>query len=118
MNVLLIEDEDPKLEGIQKYLRERHPTFHVTVARSVKSGLAALRIQLPDLLLLDMSLPTFDITESEPGGRPQGFGGIEIVRYLDSLRRAHSHNRCFRIRGVFKRWEEYPVKDARLRANA
>lgn len=85
MNALLIEDEDPKLSVILRYIREHHPDLMISIARSVKSGLAALRAVLPDLLLLDMSLPTFDISESEPGGRPQGFGGIEIVRYLDSI---------------------------------
>jgi len=29
-----------------------------------------------------MSLPTFDIGPSEPGGRPQGFGGIEVLRIM------------------------------------
>jgi CheY-like chemotaxis protein len=85
MNVLLVEDEDPKLAPVLRYLEEQHPDLIVSVVRSVKSALAALREQIPDLLLLDMSLPTFDISESEPGGRPQGFGGIEIVRYLDSV---------------------------------
>ncbi len=27
-----------------------------------------------------MSLPTFDISEDEHGGRPQGFGGVEVMR--------------------------------------
>lgn len=85
MRVLLIEDEDPKLAGILRYLNEHHPSFEVSVCRSVKTGLASLKSSLPNLLLLDMSLPTFDISEREPGGRPQGFGGIEIVRYLDSI---------------------------------
>jgi CheY-like chemotaxis protein len=38
--------------------------------------------QVPDMLLLDMSLPTFDVGERESGGRPQGFGGIEILRHM------------------------------------
>jgi CheY-like chemotaxis protein len=85
MNVLLVEDEDPKLAGVIHFLEEFHPEIHVAVARSVKSGLESLKTTLPHLLLLDMSLPTFDITAIEPGGRPQGFGGIEVIRYLDSI---------------------------------
>jgi CheY-like chemotaxis protein len=85
MKILLIEDEDPKLVGIQRFLKELDPTFEVAVARSVKGGIFQLKQDKPSLLLLDMSLPTFDITSSEPGGRPQGFGGIEIIRYLDSV---------------------------------
>ena len=29
-----------------------------------------------------MSLPTFDITDEDSGGRPQGFGGEEVLRVL------------------------------------
>jgi CheY-like chemotaxis protein len=83
--ILVVEDEDPKLEGIQKFLKDFDATLDISFARSVKSGLNRLGVELPDVLLLDMSLPTFDITGFEPGGRPQGFGGMEIVRYLDSL---------------------------------
>jgi hypothetical protein len=32
-----------------------------------------------------MSLPTFDIAPGEPGGRPQSFGGIEVLRFLDGV---------------------------------
>jgi CheY-like chemotaxis protein len=85
MNILLVEDEDPKLAGIQKFLKDFGGHLSLEVARSVKAGLESLQLRLPDVLILDMSLPTFDITAIEPGGRPQGFGGIEIIRYLDSL---------------------------------
>jgi CheY-like chemotaxis protein len=85
MKVLVVEDEDPKLDAILRLLRSLDCDVSIDVARSVKSGLAALKANMPDILLLDMSLPTFDISGSEPGGRPQGFGGIEIVRYVDSI---------------------------------
>jgi hypothetical protein len=49
---------------------------------SVNSAMNALEDSLPDLLLLDMSLPTFDIGNEEAGGRPQGFGGVEILRHM------------------------------------
>jgi CheY-like chemotaxis protein len=85
VKVLLVEDEDPKLAGLVKFLRDFEIPLSITVARSVKSALAELRTTSPDMLVLDMSLPTFDISLNEPGGRPQGFGGLEIVRYLDSV---------------------------------
>ena len=36
-----------------------------------------------DFILLDMSLPTYDVGPSETGGRPQSFGGRELLRYID-----------------------------------
>jgi hypothetical protein len=41
-----------------------------------------LEAESVSLLLLDMSLPTFDVGERESGGRPQGFGGIEVLRHM------------------------------------
>jgi CheY-like chemotaxis protein len=84
MNVLLVEDEDPKLDAISRYLREGLPEASVTVARSVKSALYRIQQGNIDLIVLDMSLPTFDISRDESGGRPQGFGGREVIRFLDA----------------------------------
>lgn len=85
MNVLLIEDEDTKKTPILFFLKTNYSFMNVKVACSVKSGIDAIRTEIPDLLLLDMSLPTFDITAIEPGGRPQGSGGLEIMRYIDMM---------------------------------
>jgi len=51
-------------------------------AHSMQSGLRALLKQTPDLVLLDMNLPTYDITSEESGGRLQAFAGREILRQL------------------------------------
>lgn len=83
MNVLIVEDEDPKLTAILAFVGERFPKWNVSTARSVRSATDHIRTSPPDFLLLDMSLPTFNIAEGEPGGRPQGFGGIEVMRYLE-----------------------------------
>jgi len=83
VNVLLIEDEGPKQEHILSALKELRPSAEVSVARSVKSAIEQIKARPPDLLLLDMSLPTFDIGPKESGGRPQNFGGVEVLRYMD-----------------------------------
>lgn len=82
MNILIVEDEDPKRRHLEQFLRENVRNLRLEIARSVNSGIEALDCRLPDLLLLDMSLPTFDVGETEGGGRPQGFGGVEVVRYM------------------------------------
>jgi CheY-like chemotaxis protein len=82
LDVLLIEDEDPKQRHILAFLQENDPPVTVRLARSVNAALDALEVAIPDLMLLDMSLPTFDVSEGERGGRPQGFGGLEIVRTM------------------------------------
>jgi len=82
IHILLVEDEAPKRTHIERFLTSLSSGVTITTAQSVNSALDALENKLPDLLLLDMSLPTFDIGERESGGRPQGFGGIEILRHM------------------------------------
>lgn len=83
LKILLVEDEGPKLAHIRKFLRESFSQVSVIEVRSVTSALDAFEEHGFDLILLDMSLPTFDVGQGERGGRPQGFGGIEILRHLE-----------------------------------
>ncbi|MFL1873620.1 hypothetical protein ACIKT0_00045 [Hansschlegelia beijingensis] len=84
MRVVLAEDEDSKRDKIKAFLLSSVPGLDIIETRSVRGTTKLFRLgPMPDLLLLDMSLPTFDIAAGEPGGRPQGFGGLEVVRYLE-----------------------------------
>lgn len=83
MNVLLVEDEAPKQERILSFLRDHWPKSDIRIAKSVRSAVDQLRSKSFDLVLLDVSLPTFDVGPNETGGRPQNFGGVEVLRYMD-----------------------------------
>lgn len=80
--ILLVEDEAPKRKHIESFLGELDDSLHLEMAMSVTAALESIESRVPDLLLLDMSLPTYDVGERERGGRPQGFGGVEVLRYL------------------------------------
>lgn len=84
LRILLVEDEVPKSTQIELFLRGLCLPMDISFARSVNSALDSLEECIPDLLLLDMSLPTIDvdISNKESGGRPQGFGGIEVLRNM------------------------------------
>jgi CheY-like chemotaxis protein len=83
MYILLVEDEDPKRRHIATFISEIAPTAVLQVARSVRSALDRFEDGVPDVVLLDMSLPTFDVGGNEGGGRPQGFGGLELMRNME-----------------------------------
>lgn len=83
MRLLIVEDEEPKRDAVQAFASRHFVWADIATARSVRSAIARIRDACPHLLLLDMSLPTFDIAPGEPGGRPQGEGGIEVLRYLE-----------------------------------
>ncbi len=82
LRILLVEDEDPKRTHIESFLTRWADHIDIHTAKSVNSALDSIDESKPDLLLLDMSLPTFDIGDGESGGRPQGFGGIEVLRQI------------------------------------
>lgn len=86
MKVLVVEDEEPKRLKIRAALNEIVQGCEVTEARSVNSAIKLLRSGAPDLILLDMSLPTYDVGPTESGGEPRGFGGVEVLRYIDRFK--------------------------------
>jgi len=85
VKVLIIEDDEFKQRRIAQVVRGIRPEATVILERSVNAGLNGIKDQQPELILLDMSLTTFDVGPGEPGGRPQNFGGIEILRQMERL---------------------------------
>lgn len=81
MKILLIEDDEDKREDLLSFVKE-NLTENVTVARSIQSGKKALSEEEFDLILLDMTIPTFDISPTEEGGRTQAFGGRLILSQM------------------------------------
>ncbi|MDC7800982.1 hypothetical protein PQS91_14120 [Stenotrophomonas geniculata] len=83
MKILVADDEEPKLASIVDWLSIFFSSSEIVTARSVRSAIDVILDAKPELVLLDMSLPTFDVSPGETGGRPQGFGGIEVLRNLE-----------------------------------
>lgn len=74
MEILLVEDDEDKREQLILFVNE-NKLGRLTEVRSFQSGLAKIKTHIYDLILLDMSMPTFDISANESGGRSQPFGG-------------------------------------------
>jgi len=82
MRVLFAEDDSPKARNVSNFLSGLLLALDIDHRQSVRSALGALKSPAYDLLLLDISLPTFDISGSERGGRPQSAGAMEILDYM------------------------------------
>jgi CheY-like chemotaxis protein len=80
--ILLVEDDDDKLEHVIDFLKQLTSDLTLHTARSLQSGLQAILGAQYELVILDMTMPTFDISESEDGGRPQAYGGRELLRHM------------------------------------
>jgi CheY-like chemotaxis protein len=85
VNVLLVEDDEFKAADIAKVLGESLPDADVQRAMSVTSALRAMTNSSYFLVVLDMSLPTFELTGPGGGGSPQGQGGLEVLRLARRL---------------------------------
>jgi CheY-like chemotaxis protein len=83
MKVLLIEDSARKEERLIRFFQRRYPQCLLKIGRSYQSGLRLIKAQSFDLILLDMTLPTYDATPSSRFGRPRPLGGYEIMRKMD-----------------------------------
>lgn len=79
-NILLVEDNEHKRDRVLAYLRETLPLANVIEARSYASGCQMIEIAHYDLIIMDISLPTYDIAGPEGGGRFRSKGGREIAR--------------------------------------
>lgn len=84
--VLVIEDDEPKQRSIVGFLRELLPSdIAIETAESLTSAIAILSSKEVIFAVVDMSIPTFDfIKDRRGGGQPQGFGGTDILRFIDS----------------------------------
>ncbi|MGS4681979.1 hypothetical protein ACKURH_22815 [Enterobacter soli] len=82
MKILLIEDNILKREKIINYINESFTNIEIMSAGSYNIGLSLSLKGDYDLIILDMSLPTFEKTESNRGGRFRVFGGREIAQRL------------------------------------
>ena len=87
MKTLLVEDDEDKRQQLAAFIKGQLSS-DVIEARSLQSGLKALIANDYDLIVLDMSMTTFDISpaENENGGRPQPFGGREILLQMKRRR--------------------------------
>lgn len=85
MKILIIEDDEFKQRKLEDATRDIVDDADIELSKSVNSGLSKLVEGSFDLVLLDMSLTTFEVGPNEIGGRPQNFGGIEVLRNMDRL---------------------------------
>jgi CheY-like chemotaxis protein len=85
MKILLVEDDEDKARTVRDFLASEFKPSSLTLARSFSSGLRQLATQASDLdlVILDMSMPSFDVTPNEPtGGAPESFAGRDLLEQM------------------------------------
>lgn len=82
--VLIVEDDGYKEEQIVNYLKALNNNINISRKHSLNSSLFDIMSHTYDLILLDMSIPTFDTNEPELF---KPYGGL---MFLDELKRIKS----------------------------
>lgn len=84
MKILIIEDHPYKLSQLQEFLNTNFPDTEISVKNSYNSGLKELVFNYNkyELLLLDISMPNYDISTSESGGDFMPLAGRLILKEM------------------------------------
>lgn len=79
LKILVVEDDDNKAKQISQFLNAIIEDLNLTIKKSFQSGMEAIINNLFDLVLLDMSMPTFEASPSKPKGRHRHYAGKDIL---------------------------------------
>lgn len=82
MKILIVEDNTNKLSRIKSFFNERYGDCNIEESYSFNGGRKKLFENEWDLVILDMSLPTYDITRSESGGDKKPVAGRNIIKRM------------------------------------
>lgn len=82
MNIAIIEDNIHKRNKITSFLESHFENITYSEASSYSSGINLIEGNTFDFLILDMTMPTYDITKTDSGGRFRTEGGKEILKRL------------------------------------
>lgn len=79
MKILIVDDDSYKIENIKKLLLKINSTFEIFVEKALNPGLKTIYNDVFDLIILDMSMPRFSVTESQ---NFDSFGGITFLKEM------------------------------------
>lgn len=82
--ILIVEDNHLKLEKLKDFLEVEFKEIELEERTSYNSASKeiALNYEKYDLILLDMSMQTYDISTEESGGEPEPLAGKNILKQI------------------------------------
>lgn len=83
-SIVVVEDDDRKRAAVRALVSVEMPFEDVYVADSFRSGIVVIESVRPELVVLDMSIPTF--RRSSGPSRDRAFGGWDIVDEMQRRR--------------------------------
>ena len=81
MKTILIEDDEFKAKQIISFLEEKG--HEVTLRKAFNTGMKSITTEMFDLALLDMTIPSFEISPEHPSSRTRKYGGRDILSEIE-----------------------------------
>lgn len=78
--ILIVDDDDFKINNIKDVLNEVNANYIIDVEKSLNYGLRRIRKETFDIILLDMSMPTFNIKDSKDF---DSYGGKSFLQEMN-----------------------------------
>lgn len=85
MEILYVEDEQNKARQVIQVIKENIPSVNILLRTSYNAALMEVGKENLDLILLDMSLPLYDVSEAmeyEEDNDFETFAGIDLLEEL------------------------------------
>lgn len=82
MRVIIVEDDQNKAHQIVLYITSLFPNSEIIERQSYQRGLKEILSNDFDLVILDMSIPIFDVIPEERNNSPEAFAGRDILRQM------------------------------------
>lgn len=82
MEILYVEDEQNKARQVVQVIKENIPSVNILLRNSYNAALMEIGRENLDLILLDMSLPLYDVSEAmeyEEDNDFETFAGIDLL---------------------------------------
>lgn len=79
MNILIVEDDLNKIRQLADCVAEQMPGVVPVLRHSYQSGLKEALCKGAEVMILDMTMPTYDISTAERGGDTKTYAGVDIL---------------------------------------
>lgn len=80
IRLLIVEDDLNKKRRLRDFVESTYSDIEISTSDSFQKGLKAALLDKPDLILLDMSMPTYSLEGH--GGRERRYAGRQILQRL------------------------------------
>lgn len=80
MKIILVEDDEFKAKQIEMFLRDHD--HDIEIFSAYNTGMNAILNNVYELALLDMTIPSFEISPEHPISRSRKYGGKDIMNEM------------------------------------